>query len=69
MPQAEVNGLLDHLVGEQLDRVGHFKAECPGRLQVDDELKFGGLQDRQVGGLRALENLTSVNADQADDRR
>jgi hypothetical protein len=28
----------DHLVGEQLDRVGHLDAERPRRLQVDDEL-------------------------------
>jgi hypothetical protein len=35
--------LLDHLVGEQLDRVGHLDAECPGRLQVDDEFEFGRL--------------------------
>src|SRR5438132_9215304 len=27
---------LNHLVGEQLDRVGHVDAERPGRLQVDD---------------------------------
>jgi hypothetical protein len=32
-------------------------------LQVDDELEFGGLQDREVGGLRALEDSTSVDAD------
>src|SRR5437773_3751240 len=44
----------DHLVGEQLQRVGHLKAECPGRLQVDDELEFGRLHDGQVGGVRAL---------------
>ena len=41
----------------------HFEAERPGRLQVDDELEFGRLQDRQVGGLRALEDLTGVDAD------
>jgi hypothetical protein len=33
--------LFDHLVGEQLNRVGHLDAELPGRLQVDDELEFG----------------------------
>ena len=32
-------------------------------MQVDDEFEFGGLQDRQVGGLRTLENLTGVGAD------
>jgi len=29
------------------------RAERPGRLQVDDKLEFGRLQDRQVGGLGA----------------
>src|SRR5580704_8520987 len=55
--------LLDHLVGEQLDRVGHLDAERPGRSQVDDELEFGRLQHRQVGGLRALEDFAGVDAD------
>src|ERR1700736_1465967 len=57
--------LLDHLVGEQLYRVGHLDAERPGRLQVDDELEFGRLQHRQVGGLCAFEDLTGVGADLA----
>src|SRR5262245_12220244 len=52
---------LDHLVGEQLDRVGHLDAERPSRLQVDDELEFGRPDDRQFGGLRALENSTRVD--------
>jgi hypothetical protein len=55
--------LFDHLVGEQLDRVGHIEAKRPGRLQVDDKLEFGGLRDRQVGGLHAPEDSTGVDAD------
>src|SRR5262245_597231 len=54
---------LDHLVGKQLNRVRHLNAECPCRLQVDDELELAGLQNRQVGGLRALEDSTGVDAD------
>src|SRR5262245_36309481 len=54
---------LDHLVGEQLDRVRHLNAERPRRLHVDDELELAGLQNRQVGGLRALEDSTGVDAD------
>jgi hypothetical protein len=50
----------DHLVGELLEMQRHVEAECPGRLQVDDELEFGRLQDRQVSRLRALEDLTGV---------
>jgi hypothetical protein len=54
--------LLDCLVcaGEQLRR--HLDAEQPGRLQVDDEFEFGGLQDWQVGRLLAFENLSMANS-------
>src|SRR5205809_3475308 len=53
----------DHLVGAGEQRWRNFEAERPGRLQVDDELEFGGLQDREVCGLGALEDLTGVGAD------
>src|SRR5262245_17605703 len=53
----------DHLVGEQLQRGGHLEAERPGGLQVDDKLEFGRPNDRQVGGLRVLENSTRVDTD------
>src|SRR5262249_46596530 len=33
------------------------------RLHVDDELELAGLQNRKVGGLRALEDSTGVDAD------
>src|SRR5262245_374063 len=51
----------DHLVCEQLDRVGHFEAEHSGRYQIDDEFELGGLHDRQIGGPRALENSARVD--------
>jgi hypothetical protein len=55
--------LLDHLVGdcEQARRKG--EVERPRRLQVDDELEFGRLLDRQA--LLALENATDIDADSA----
>ena len=34
-------------------------------LQIDDELELGRLHDRQVGGLRALEDSTGIDADLA----
>ena len=46
-----------------MDRVGHLDAERSGGLQVEDELEFGRLQNRQISGLRSFENLTSVDAD------
>src|SRR5262249_31478820 len=55
----------DHLVdaGDQRQRNG--KAEGLGSFQVDDQLDFGGLLDRQIGGLLALENLGGVATGQA----
>jgi hypothetical protein len=28
------------LIGEQLDRVGHIEAKCPGRLQVESQTQI-----------------------------
>src|SRR6516164_8538339 len=57
------NALLDHLVGEQLDRVGHLDADGSRRLQIDDELEFAQLDDGQFDWLYALEDLPAVHAD------
>src|SRR5262249_5882468 len=56
----------DHLVCEQLDRVGHFEAERSGRYQIDDEFELGGLHDRQIGGLRTLLYFARVNGRPAE---
>src|SRR6516165_12413656 len=53
----------DHLVGEQLQRVGHLDAEQSRRLRVDDKLEFARLQDRQFGWLCTFEDLPRVDAD------
>jgi hypothetical protein len=55
--------LLDHRVGAREERRRHGEAERPGGLQVDDDIEFGRLQHRQVGGLGALEDSTGVGAD------
>jgi hypothetical protein len=55
--------LIDNLIGEQLDRVRYLKAKIPGRLQIDDELEFAGLKDRQISGLLAPKNPADVGAD------
>jgi hypothetical protein len=57
-PPSSVMKSRRHLVGGCEQRGRHVEAEQPRRLQVDDELEFGRLQDRQVGGLGALEDLT-----------
>src|SRR6476659_10182453 len=56
------NCLLDHLVhyGDQARR--HSEAECLHSLHIDDKFKLGCLQNRQVGGLVALENTAGVEA-------
>jgi len=39
-PALRLAHLLDHLVGEQLHRVGYLDALRPGRFQVDHKLEF-----------------------------
>jgi len=48
-----LHDLLNHLVGAREQRRRNGDAERPGRLQVDDELEFGRLLDRQVLRLRS----------------
>jgi hypothetical protein len=54
--------LFDHLVGERDQLRWNFEMHRLGGLQVNDKLKFRGLQDRKVGNLLALENATSVDS-------
>src|SRR5215203_6841805 len=56
--------LFNHLVGAGEKRGWHGDAERLGALEVDDQLNFGGLLDRQVSWLVALENPAGVDASQ-----
>src|SRR6516165_12668600 len=53
-------GSLDHLVGKLLELCGHLEAQSFSGLQIDDQLEFGRLLDRQFRRLGALENFVYV---------
>src|SRR5437660_1087523 len=53
---------LDHLVGEQLHRVGNDKSDGRCGSEIDDQLELRRLLDRQVARLLTLENPAGVNA-------
>src|SRR5215813_5882132 len=53
---------LDHLVGEREQPVRNLEAERLGGLEVDRQLEFGRLLDRQFSGFRTLKNFARVDA-------
>src|SRR5262249_58725822 len=48
--------------GAREQRRRNFQVKRPGRLEIDDELDFGRLHDRQIGGLGALEDASDIVA-------
>ena len=54
--------LFDHLIGGDEQRLRHGQAEYTGGLVIDDELELARLHDRQVGGLRTLEDAAGIGA-------
>jgi len=58
-PIADI-ALFNHLVCERDQRGRYGEAEGLGGLEVNYEIKFCGLHDRQVGWLLALENTARV---------
>src|SRR5437667_1696388 len=57
-----VHNSFDDLVGAGEDRWWDRQAERRGGLEIDDQLEFRRLLDRQIGWLGALEDLPRVNA-------
>src|SRR5262252_4688461 len=56
--------LFDHLVGAGEQRWRNGKAKSLSGLEIDDQLNFGALLDRQVGRFLALENPAGIPANQ-----
>src|SRR5262249_13116070 len=50
----------DHLVGAQEERLGNLQSEHPGSGQIDDEIEFGRLLDRDVAWLGPSQNLVNI---------
>ena len=57
--------LFDHFIGAILYRLRHGDAECLCSLEVEEQLDFACLLDRQVGGFLALEDTADVPASEA----
>src|SRR5215471_13317469 len=53
---------LDHLVGAGKQHWRHLKAERPGGLEIDHQLIFGRLLDRQARRLLAFEDTIDVRS-------
>src|SRR5262249_15581331 len=60
LPKADISPLFDHVVGKLLELCGHLEAQSFSGLQIDNQLEFGRLLDRQFRGLGALENFVYV---------
>src|ERR1700724_1988259 len=53
--------LFDHFIGYGEQLIWHSQAERLRDFEIDDELKFGRLHDRQVGRLRPLQNPACID--------
>jgi|SRR5260370_1423820 len=54
--------LFDHLIRTGDQRRRHGEAECPRSFEVDHQFELGGLNDRQLGRLFALEDSADIDA-------
>jgi hypothetical protein len=56
-PNSEVVASIDHLIGASNQRRWYFEAERPGGLQINDQLEFGGLIERDVARFGPAQDL------------
>ena len=61
LPPKADTALFDHLVRERDQRGRYGEAEGLGSLEVNYEIKFCRLHDRQVGWLLSLENSGGID--------
>ena len=59
--RAKSSTQFDHLVGESEQSRRYGQAEYLRRLEVNDQLEFGRLYDRQVSRFGAVENAAQIN--------
>src|SRR5712691_1538885 len=52
---------LDDLVGAGEDRLWHGEAERFGSIEIDDQLEFDGLLDRQIARISASEDFVDIS--------
>ena len=57
LPMRPPDGSFNDIVGAGEDRRRDREAERVGGLEIDDELEFGRLLDRQIGRFGALEDF------------
>jgi len=62
---APPRGLLDYLIRPQQERRRDRQAEGLGGLEVDNHVVAGGLLDREVGALGALQDLINEGSNPA----
>src|SRR4030095_6503376 len=55
------HALLDYVVRPLQQRLRNRQPERLGGLQIDDQLELGGLLNRKIGGLSALQDLVHVD--------
>jgi hypothetical protein len=56
------NPSLNHLVGKREQLIRHGEGERLCSLEINRQLEFGRLGDREVGGFGALEDATGIDA-------